>query len=148
MSFSQFVVFNLGSEEYGLEIAFAQEIIRIPSQITKIPNMPLFFEGVINLRDKVIPVIDLNKRFGHQQTERNTDSRLLILDLENMLLGIIVDDVSEVLIIDEQAIDKLKFDIPNITMNSIKGIAKRDNRLIVLLDAIEIKNEIFQYVSQ
>lgn len=148
MSFSQFVVFNLGNEEYGLEISFAQEIIRIPNQITKIPNMPLYFEGVINLRGKVIPVIDLKKRFGNEQTTRSVDSRLLILDLENMLLGTIVDDVSEVIMIDDQAIEQLKFDISGITMNSIKGVAKRDKRLIVLLDALNIKDEIFQYSNQ
>lgn len=111
MSYVQYVVFNLGKEEYGIEISYAQEIIRIPKQITKMPNMPPFIEGMVNLRGKVIPVIDLKKRFGFDQTERSIDNRLLILDLENTLLGAIVDDVSEVLMIDDQSIEKLSSQI-------------------------------------
>lgn len=148
MCLSQFVIFTLDKEEYGIEIAYTQEIIRIPNQITKIPNMPAYFEGMINLRDKVFPVIDLKKRFGNDKAERDVDSRLLILNLNNTLLGIIVDDVSEVVMIDDQSIEKLNFDIPGITIKSIEGIAKRDNRLILLLDALEIKNEIFQHIDQ
>jgi len=148
MSFSQYVVFNLGSEEYGLQIEYAQEIIRIPNEITKIPNMPSYFEGMINLRGKVLPVIDLKKRFEYDQTERVVDGRLLILDLEDILLGVIVDDVSEVIMIDDEAVEGFKFDIPGITMNSINGIAKLENRLIMLLDTLKIKGEIFEYNNQ
>lgn len=144
MSNVQFVVFCLGSDEFGIEISFAQEIIRIPRQITKIPNMPSYIEGMINLRGKVIPIIDLKKRFGFEQTERSVDSRLLILNLENLLLGTIVDDVSEVVNIDELSIEILSSEISGIGSNNIKGIGKIDERLIMLLDAIKMKTEIFQ----
>jgi purine-binding chemotaxis protein CheW len=144
MSYVQYVVFSLGKEEYGIEISFAQEIIRIPQQITKMPNMPSYIEGVVNLRGKVITVIDLKKRLGFEQTERSNDSRLLILNLENMLLGTIVDDVSEVIKIDDQSIEKLSFEISGIDSNSVKGIGKIDERLILLLDATKMKTEIFQ----
>jgi purine-binding chemotaxis protein CheW len=141
-------VFNLGNEEYGLQIEYAQEILRIPDEVTKMPNMPSYFEGMINLRGKILPVIDLKKRFEYDQTGRNVDSRLLILDLEDILLGIIVDDVSEVVMIDDDAIEGFKFDIPGVSMNSIKGIAKIENRLIMLLDTSKIKGEIFEYSNQ
>jgi purine-binding chemotaxis protein CheW len=144
MSCFQYVVFLLGKEEYGIEISFAQEIIRIPQQITKIPNMPSYIEGMVNLRGKVIPIIDLKKRFGFEQTEKSVDNRLLILKLENMLLGTIVDDVSEVVKIDDQSIVKLSSEISGIASNSIRGIGKIDERLILLLDVIEMKTEVFQ----
>jgi purine-binding chemotaxis protein CheW len=147
MSYVEYVVFSLGKEEYGIEITFAKEIIRIPQQITKMPNMPSYIEGMVNLRGKVIPVIDLKKRFGFEQTERSVDSRLLILDLENSLLGITVDDVSEVLKIDDQSVENLSSEISGIGSNSVKGIGKIDKRLILLLDAIKMKTEVFQNIN-
>lgn len=144
MSTTQYVVFSLGNEEYGIDISYGQEIIRVPKQIIKMPNTPLFIEGVANLRGNVIPVIDLKKRFDFEQTEKTNDSRLLILDLENMLLGIIVDDVSEVLMIEEESVEEFDFEISGISGNSIQGIGKIDDRLILLLDAIKLKKEVFQ----
>lgn len=144
MSYVEYVVFSLGNEEYGIEISFAQEIIRIPRQIFKMPNMPSYIEGVVNLRGKVIPVIDLKKRFDFEHTERTNDSRLLILDLDNMLLGTIVDDVSEVIKIEDTSIEKLSSEVSSIGSSNVKGIGKIDKRLILLLDAVKMKNEIFQ----
>ncbi len=143
MSSISYIVFILNNEEYGIEISCAQEILRIPNQMIQIPNMPYYVEGVINLRGKVIPVIDLNKRFGFNQTERGLDSRLLIVDLKNTLLGIIVDDVSEIINVEEASIEKLSSVISEIGKNSLKGIAKLENRLIVLLDAFKLNIEIF-----
>jgi len=140
----QLVVFRLGEEEYGIEIGFAQEIIRIPDQITKMPDMPSYIEGLIDLRGKVIPIIDLKKRFGFEQTERSVDNRLLILDLETMLLGIIVDDVSEVIKIENEAIEKLSAEISSLGSNSLQGIARIDERLILVLNALQLKTEVFQ----
>ena len=143
MSYTQYVVFSLGNEEYGIQISFAKEIIRIPKEITKMPNMPSYIEGVINLRDLVIPVIDLKKRFGLELTETSVDSRLLILDFENMHLGMIVDDISEVLKIEENSIEKLCSEIAGFSNNSVEGIGKIDKRLILLLDATKMKTEVF-----
>lgn len=144
MSSCQLVVFNLGLEEYAINISYAQEIIRIP-QFTKIPNVPVFIEGIFNLRGKVIPVFDLKKRFGIVQTDRGIDSRLLILELDGMKAGIIVDDVSEVIRIDEQSIHNLSDEIVNISKNSIEGITLIDHRIIIILSALELKSEIFKY---
>ena len=144
MSYFQLVVFNLGLEEYAVDISCAKEIIRIP-KFTKIPNVPSFIEGVINLRGKVIPIFDLKKRFKLDQSERNTDSRLLILELDDMKVGIIVDDVSEVISIDEESIQNLNSEIVGISKNSIRGISIIDQRIIILLNVINLKSEIFKY---
>lgn len=144
MGSSQYVIFSLGEEEYGINISHAQEIIRIPEQITKIPNMPAYIDGVFNLRGKVIPIIDLKKRFDFAQTERNADNRLLVIDLDNMLVGTIVDNVSEVLMIDDSSIENLYSEIAGIGRNCIQGICNMGNRLILLLDALKMKDEVFQ----
>jgi len=147
MNSSQYVVFSLGQQEYGIDIALAQEVIRIPEQITKIPDTSTYVEGMVNLRNKIIPVIDLKKRFKFEQTARTSDSRLLILNLEDMILGTIVDDVAEVLKIDEQAIEALNTTISSVGSNSVKGIGKIANRLILLLDAIKLKTEVLSIVN-
>ncbi|NBJ15828.1 MAG: chemotaxis protein CheW [Dehalobacter sp. 4CP] len=141
------VVFAVGKEDYGIDISCAQEIIRIPKNITRVPNMPSFIEGMLNLRDQVIPVVDLRKRFGLENTETENDSRLLILNLEGMLLGNIVDDVSEVLSVGEESIESLYVEIAHLGNNCIKGICKVEDRLIMLLDVTKLKNEIFASVS-
>jgi len=144
LSSYQLVVFNLGIEQYAIDISYAQEIIRIP-KITKLPNVPTFIEGIFNLRGKVIPVFDLKKRFGIDQTERGIDSRLLILELDGMNAGIVVDDVSEVIRIEEESIQNLNDEIVNISKNSIEGITLIDQRIIIILNAIELRPEIFKY---
>ncbi|AFM40291.1 chemotaxis signal transduction protein [Desulfosporosinus acidiphilus SJ4] len=138
----QLVVFKLGEEEYGIEIGHTQEIIRIPKQITIIPDMPSYVEGVFDLRGKVVPIIDLKMRFGFTHTERSTDSRLLVLDLENSLIGIIVDDVSEVIKIEDETIEKLSSELLSLGGNRIQGIARIDDRLILLLDGLKFKTEV------
>ena len=143
MDNSQLVVFTLGEEEYAINISFAQEIIRIPA-LTKIPNTPTFLEGVFNLRGKVIPVFDLKKKFGITQTERSIDSRLLILDLDGMNSGIIVDDVSEVMRTDKQSIQNLDDEIAGISKNSIEGVCIIEKRIIILLNSLKLKSEILK----
>ena len=139
----QLVVFSLGAEEYAIPISYAERIVRIPA-LKKIPNTPEFIEGVFALRGKIIPAVDLKKRFGFGKFERGNDSRLLILDFEGTKLGIIVDDVTEVLKIDEQAIQHLDDEICQISKNSIKGVSILDERIIMILDMSNLKSEIFK----
>lgn len=146
MNTNQLVVFNLGVEEYAIDIFYAKEIIRIP-QLTKIPNAPYYMEGIFNLRGTVITVIDLKKRFEIDQTERGIDSRLLILEIDGMLVGIIVDDISEVVRIDDLTIQNLGNELVNISRNSIKGVTIMGDRLIILLNVLELKREVFKYCS-
>lgn len=141
MDSMQLVVFILDNDEYGIEISFVQEIVRVPEQIIKIPNTPSFIEGLVNLRGKVIPVMNFKKKFGFDETERGIDNRLLILNFENMLMGVIVDDISEVVSINGQQIEDIGTEIKG-AGSSIKGICKVDDRLILLLDAIKMKSEL------
>ncbi|MBU3183163.1 chemotaxis protein CheW [Clostridium psychrophilum] len=144
MSYCQLVVFNLGLDEYAINISYAQEIIRIPT-FTRLPNTPPFIEGVFNLRGKIIPVFNLKIRFGMDQSEKSIDSRLLIVELDNMMIGIIVDDVSEVIRIDEKSIQKLSSEIVSISENSIQGVSIIGQRIIIILNALNLKSEIFKY---
>jgi purine-binding chemotaxis protein CheW len=144
MDNSQMVVFTLGNEEYAIDIFFTQEIMRIPA-LTKIPSTPPFLEGVFNLRGKVIPVFNLKKRFNIIGTERGVDNRLLILDLNGMKAGIVVDDVSEVMRIENQSIQNMDDEIAGISKNSIEGICISDDRIIIVLNASKLKSEIFKY---
>lgn len=146
MNSNQLVVFNLGKEEYAIDISYAKEIIRIPS-FTKIPNVPHYIEGVFNLRGTVITVIDLKKRFEISNQERGADSRLLILDFHEVQIGIIVDDISEVVRIDNLTIQDLDTELISISKNSIEGITIMGERLIILLNALKLKTEIFKFCS-
>lgn len=146
MKSCQLVVFNLGTEEYAIDISYAKEIIRVP-KLAKIPNVPYFIEGIFNLRGTVITVIDLKKRFEIEGTEDNVDRRLLILDFNEMKVGIIVDDISEVMRVEDLEVQNLGNEIVNISKNSIDGITIINDRLIILLNALRLKSEIFQYCS-
>ncbi len=149
MDNSQLVIFKLGLEEYAMDISFAQEIIRIPP-LTKIPNAPPFLEGVFNLRGKVLPVFDLKKRFKLDETERGIDSRLLIINLDGMMAGIIVDDVSEVMKINNlnninnQSIANLDNEIVGLSKDSIQGVCLVEERIIILLNVPKLKSDILK----
>src|SRR5512141_2159412 len=92
----QLVTFNISQEEYGVDILKVQEIIRT-MEITKVPRAPDFVEGVINLRGKVIPIIDLRKRFDMDSRDHDSQTRIIVIELNNMIVGFVVDSVSEVL---------------------------------------------------
>lgn len=147
MNFFQMVIFSLDNGEYGIDISCVQEIIRIPGQITKIPNVPSYVEGMFNLRGKVVYVIDLKRRFHFEHTERGADSRLLILKLDELMVGIIVDDVSDVLRINEDLIENFCVELDSISNNSIRGIYKVNDRLMMVIDSGKLKNEVFQNIE-
>jgi len=92
----QVVGFRIGNETYGVRIAAVREIVRVP-EITSVPNAPEAIEGVINLRGKIIPVMDLRKRFGLSEIQSDKKNRILVVELENKMLGLIVNSASEVL---------------------------------------------------
>ena len=144
MSSMLYIVFLLNNDEYGIEISYAQEILRVPDKTTQIPNMPFYVEGVINVRGKVIPVLDLKKRFGFQESNQYLEKRLLIVDLDNTTLALVVDDVSEIMAFEEDSIEQLNSVITEIGINSLKGVGKIENRLIILLDAMRLKTEVLE----
>ena len=129
----QLVTFTLGQEEYAVDILKVQEINRM-KEITRVPNSPSYVEGVINLRGKVIPVVDLRKKFGLEEKENDEQSRIMIMDIQGITMGLVVDSVSEVLRIPSSTVEPTPPMASNISAEFIKGIAKLEDRLIILLD--------------
>lgn len=140
----QFVTFTLGNEEYAVDILNVQEINRI-TDITQIPNSPPYVEGVINLRGKVIPVINLRKKFNLEDKPTNDTSRIIIMDISGTTKGLIVDSVSEVLRIASGSVEAAPPMSTEIQSHFIKGIAKLDTRLIILIDLNKLLNESGEY---
>jgi len=139
----QFVTFTLNDEEYAVDILSVQEINRI-TEITKVPNSPDYVEGVINLRGKVIPVINLRSKFGFEEKATDENSRIIIMEIQGIINGVIVDSVLEVLRIPASAIEAAPAVASDTISQFIKGLAKLDNRLIIL---VEINNLIEEAVQ-
>jgi len=129
----QLVVFQLGAEFYGVDIARVHEIIRLQT-ITRVPRAPAFVEGVINLRGKVIPVVDLRRRFGLESSEHTRASRIVVVEIGDNVVGVIVDGVSEVLRVTGASVEPPSPVVAGIESEYIHGIAKLDDRLVILLD--------------
>jgi purine-binding chemotaxis protein CheW len=129
----QLVVFQLGAELYGVEIARVHEIIRLQS-VTKVPRAPSFVEGVINLRGKVIPVVDLRRRFGLPGAEHTRASRIVVVEIGDQVVGIVVDGVSEVLRVSASIVEPPSPVVAGIDSEYLHGIAKLADRLVILLD--------------
>ncbi len=117
------VVFGLGKENYGVDISAVEAIIKM-QPITVVPHTPHYVEGVTNLRGAVLPVIDLRKRFGLELDEISKNSRIVVIVLGKMKVGMIVDGVSEVLQVPEDAIEPTPSMITSVDTTFITGIAK------------------------
>ena len=129
----QLVVFQLGAELYGVDIARVHEIIRLQT-ITRVPRAPSFVEGVINLRGKVIPVVDLRRRFGLPTAEHTRATRTVVVEIGDQVVGIIVDSVSEVLRVNTSTVEPPSPVVAGIDSEYLHGIAKLPERLVILLD--------------
>jgi len=129
----QLVLFELGGEIYGVDISAVFEIIRMQA-ITRVPKAPFFVEGVINLRGKVIPIVDMRKRFGLPKAEQNKDNRIMVVDSGGQNIGIIVDAVTEVLRISSDSVEPPSDIIVTAAADYLLGIANRDGNMIILLD--------------
>ncbi len=129
----QLVTFKVDGEEYGVDILKVQEIIRM-LEITKVPKAPHFVEGVINLRGRVIPIVDLRQRFGKMTKPHDDSTRIIVFEIRNMIVGFVVDSVSEVLRIKTDTVEQAPPVVAGIESEYIKGIGKLDNRLLILLD--------------
>jgi purine-binding chemotaxis protein CheW len=129
----QLVVFQLGAELYGVEISRVHEIIRLQT-VTRVPRAPSFVEGVINLRGKVIPVVDLRRRFGLVSAEHTRASRIVVVEIGDQVVGIVVDGVSEVLRVNGATIEPPSPVVASLDSEYIHGIAKLPERLVILLD--------------
>jgi len=129
----QLVTFKLGDEEFGVDILKVQEINKMMN-ITRIPNAPDFIEGVINLRGKIIPVIDLRRRMDFKPKEWDSRTRIIVTELDGKVVGFVVDSVSEVLRIPESTIEPPPSIISGIESEYIVGVGKIEERLLILLN--------------
>jgi purine-binding chemotaxis protein CheW len=129
----QFVTFTLNDEEYAVNILNVQEINRI-TEITKVPNAPAYVEGVVNLRGKVIPVINLRRKFTFEEKPTDDSSRIIIMEINGITNGLIVDSVSEVLRVSSSLIEAAPPLSSDLNSKFIKGIAKLEERIIILID--------------
>ena len=128
----QLVTFRLANEEYGLPITKVQEINRLVP-VTKLPQTPSFMEGIINLRGRIIPVIDLRKRFAMAVTAHDDDTRIIIVEINGQILGVTVDAVTEVVRLSTSNIEPPPATVA-VDLQYIDGVGKMDERLIILLN--------------
>jgi purine-binding chemotaxis protein CheW len=130
---NQVVIFRVGNEQYGVDIASVESIIKMQA-ITAVPHAPMFVEGVTNLRGIILPVIDLRNRFGLPRIETTKDSRIIVVSLEGTKLGMVVDAVSEVLSIPDGTVEPPSPLVSTLDTAFISGIAKLDGRLVILIN--------------
>ena len=129
----QVVVFCINKEFYGVPIDAVQEIVRVP-EVTGVPDAPDFFEGVINLRGKIVPVVDLRKRLRLSSADRTKSSRVLVAENGGRVIGLLVDAVSEVRKLPAEAVEPPPEMIAAVGIEYITGVAKAGERLIAFLD--------------
>jgi len=133
----QLVIFELAKEFYGVDISTVEAIIKM-QPITAVPHAPAFVEGVTNLRGAVLPVMDLRKRFGLSSQAETKDSRIVVVVMGGLKVGIVVDGVSEVLRVGEDSIEPPSPLVSTVDSEFITGIAKVAERLIILLDLSKV----------
>ena len=129
----QLVSFVVGTEEFAISILSVQEINRM-MQITRVPQSPPFIEGVINLRGKIIPVMDLRKRFGLDKLEDLADARIIVVEVQGRVIGFTVDRVNEVLRLAADIVEPPPSMVCSIDSDFVKGVGKLNDRLLILLD--------------
>lgn len=129
----QLVTFRLAGQKYAVDILKVQEINNM-KEITAIPNSPPFLEGAINLRGKVIPVLNLGKKFGFTPAENIELAKIVIMDIRGVIMGAIVDAVSDVLRIPRDLVEPPPPVSSNVSTEFISGIAKLEDGLVILLD--------------
>jgi purine-binding chemotaxis protein CheW len=129
----QLVSFSLAKEEFGIEITKVREIILLGA-ITRIPQMPAYIKGLINLRSTVIPIVDLRCRFGLPEGASNENTRIMVLNVQGKTIGIIVDAVSEVLRVSREQIAPPPSTVASLGSEYLTGLVRLEDRLLILLD--------------
>jgi purine-binding chemotaxis protein CheW len=125
--------FFLAGEEYGVDVRLVQEIIRL-GEITQVPRAPQFVKGVINLRGRIIPVIDLKRKLGLGEVEATKQARIVVVKVRERLMGLLVDGASQVLKVPVSLIEAAPEEVVEIDASYIRGVAKMEKRLIILVD--------------
>lgn len=140
VSENQLVVFNLENEKYSVKISQVQEIIRL-QDITPIPQSPPFVEGVINLRGKIVTVIDLAKKFGLGETAKTKAARIIVVEEASNVVGMMVDEVSQVVRVNDDQIEPASAIAASVGTEYIKGVCKLGEDLVIFLDLSKVLND-------
>jgi purine-binding chemotaxis protein CheW len=130
----QFISFSVGEEEYGLELLRVKEVIRV-REITWLPKAPSFVKGIINLRGDVIPIIDLRDKFGLEPREHTATTRVIVVEVEGRLMGMVVDSASQVVRIPADQIEPPPPVLGGFSKEFITGVGKLEEKLVILLNA-------------
>ena len=130
----KFLVFKLGDEEYGVDIHKITTIIEKDMNIARVPKTPRFIKGVINLRGEIIPIMSIRLKFGMPDDMFKEESRIIIVKLDDLSVGIIVDSVAEVLELNEEATESIANIAGELSLDYITGVGKADGRIITLLN--------------
>lgn len=137
----QYVIFKLDKELYGIDIKKVTTIEKQSQQpITRVPKAPTFVEGVINLRGEIIPVISLRKKFGMPELELSDDTRIIIVKVDDISVGFIVDVVVEVMYIATSSIENVLGLAKDVDSNFIQGVGKLEDRIVTLLNLSALIN--------
>lgn len=137
----QFIVVKIGSEQYGIDISYVDNIVRM-QKITRVPKAQAYFKGIINLRGEIVPVMSIRTKMDLEPDVFTDVTRIIILKLEEHgVLGLIVDEVKEVVILGPDEIDKVAYDAKNNKSNFINGVGKHGEELISLFDTNSIIDE-------
>ena len=136
----QIVGFRLGKEEYGIEITKVREII-LTGEVTSLPNSSDHLEGVINLRNLVIPIVDMRSRLGLPRSKATDESRIMIVNVEDAMIGVVVDAVTEVSRISRDKISPPPPAVAGFRQNYLRGLVKLEGRLMILLDMGKVFSE-------
>lgn len=133
----QLVGFRIGKETFGVPINLVHEIVRLP-EITAVPDSPDYIEGVINLRGKIVSIVDLRKRFRETRIEASRKNRILVAEIENKMVGLIVDAASEVIRLPESEIEAPPEVFQDSEVKYVTGVGKLNGRLVILIDLTKI----------
>lgn len=137
----QFIVVKIGSEQYGIDISYVDNIVRM-QKITRVPKVQPYFKGIINLRGEIVPVMSIRTKMDLEPDVFTDVTRIIILKLEEHgVLGILVDEVKEVVTLGPDEIDKVAYDAKNNKSNFINGVGKHGEELISLFDTNSIIDE-------
>ena len=143
MERDQYLVFSVKAQEFGIQAMRVKEISAV-FDVTKVPNSPLYTEGIMNLRGQLMTVIDFRKKFGFKPKERDDDTRIIVVEYRSFPVGIIVDSVEEVIKVSDEKVQKLpELSTPLASKESVTGVGMLDGRLVILLDEEKLfsKNE-------
>ena len=148
----QYLSFKLDEEEFALDISKVREVLDF-TKITKVPQTPDFMKGVINLRGAVVPVVDLNRKFGIKDTEKTVNTRIIIGEIsiegDETVLGVLADSVHEVMELEPETIEPAPKIGTRLNTDFIKGMGKRDDEFIMILDIDKVFSaEELSFVNQ